>query len=123
MPPASSYPSRTEWEAACWKKTNEYDELLQLLITSYERHHIVMRAVTLERLASGKSYKEIGKELWLSPQTISSIKKAASEKAYRSYLERSKKGKKKRIYSVIKSPRRKSKGTPRRTKYGILYVP
>jgi predicted transcriptional regulator len=57
-----------------------------------------MRAAALDRLSTGKSYSEIGEELWLSPQTVSGIKKAASEKSYKSYLERSKKGRKKKIY-------------------------
>lgn len=124
MPLLANYPSRGAWEIACWKEVIKSEELLQLLTTSYDRHNIVMRAVALEGLASGKSYREIGKELWISPQTVSSIKKAADEKTYRSYLERSKKERKKRKYGgIIEARRRKQRGTPRRTKYGILYMP
>ncbi|OGY99518.1 MAG: hypothetical protein A2945_01520 [Candidatus Liptonbacteria bacterium RIFCSPLOWO2_01_FULL_52_25] len=94
--PLGDYTSRKEWEDACWKKIVESEELLQLLITSHERHDIVMRAAAIDGLASGKSYRKIAEELWLSSQTISGIKKAMDEKAYRSYLERSKKGRKKK---------------------------
>jgi len=123
MPSINDYPSRKEWEAVYWKKIVESEELLQLIITSHERHDIVMRAAAVDRIASGKSYKEIGEELWISPQTISSIKKAVSEKAYRSYLERSKKERKKRTYSIVRSSERKRKGRPMRTKYGTIYIP
>ena len=123
MPALEDYSSRKEWEAACWKNIVESKELLQVLITSHERHNIVMRAATLEGLSSGKSYKKIGEELWLSPQTISSIKKAVSEKSYRSYRERGKSERKKRTYTTIDAPRNKPKRIFRRTKYGILYAP
>ena len=123
LPPVSDFSSRKEWEAVCWKEVVESEELLQLLITVHERHDIVMRAAAIDRLASGESYKKIGEELWLSPQTISGIRKAANEKTYRSYLERSKKERKKKTYSIIGSRKQKPKGTPRRTKYGTLYMP
>ena len=123
MPPIGDYSSRKEWEAACWKKIVESEELLRLLVTSHERHDIVMRAAAIDGLTSGKSYRKIAEELWLSSQTISGIKKALDEKAYKSYLERSKKGRKKRRYSFIETPRRKPKGRPIRTKYGVLYIP
>jgi len=123
IPSVGDYLSREEWENACWRKVSESKELLRLLITSYERHNLVMRAAALQGLASGKSYREIGKELWLSPQTVSGIKKAASERTYRSYLERSKKERKRRKYdSGLSSPKPKYRGRPRRTKYGTIYT-
>ena len=123
MPAMNDYSSRKEWEAACWKSIVESRESFQLLLTPHERHNIVMRAATLEGLSSSKSYKEIGEELWLSSQTISSIKKAVSEKSYRSYRERGKSERKKRTYTTIDVPRNKRKRIFRRTKYGILYAP
>src|SRR3989344_7123234 len=96
VPSLEDYSSRKEWEAACWKKIIESEELLQLLITSHERHDIVMRAAAIDSIASGKSYRKIAEELWLSSQTISGIKKAMDEKAYKSYLERSKGERKKK---------------------------
>lgn len=124
LPPLRNYPSRKEWEAACWEKIIESKELLRLLITEHERHDVVMRAAIIDGLSSGKSYRKIGEELWISPQTVSGIKKAAREKVYKSYLERSKKERKKRVLSPDSKPRRRRPhGIPRRTKYGRLYMP
>ncbi len=124
MPPIDDYSSRQEWEIACWRKILKSKELLPLLITSHERRNLVRRAAAMDRIISGKSYRKIGSELWLSPQTISVIKKAISEKNYRSYLERSKKERKKRKYSDSPFPiQRKPKGRPHRTKYGTVYLP
>lgn len=124
MPLIGGYSSRTEWETACWQKILQSKELLRLLVTSHERHNLVMRAAALDRLIAGKNYKQIGEELWLSPQTISSIKKALKEKNYRSYLERSKKERKKKKYSshplYVKA---RPHGRPHRTKYGTIYMP
>ena len=123
MPLINNYPSRNEWEAACWEKILKSKDLLRLLITAHERYDLVMRAAAIDSLFSGKSYKQIEEELWLSPQTVSGIKKAVREKNYKSYLERSKKERKKKIYSSDIKPRRSRPiGIPRRTKYGTLYI-
>lgn len=123
-PPVSNYSSRVAWEAACWKKLAASQGLLRLLITAHERHDLVMRAAALDRILSGKSYREIGDELWLSPQTVSGIKKAFRENNYRSYLERSKTERKKRIYHSLRSPAQpRPHGRPVRTKYGMVYIP
>ena len=117
MPNLGNYTSRKEWEAVYWDKIIKSEELLQLLTTSYERHKLVMRAAVIDGLSLGKSYRKIGEELWISPQTVSGIKKAASEKIYRSYKERSKKERKKKVYGVSSQPtRRRPEGIPRRTK-------
>jgi len=124
MPPVGNYSSRAEWEAACWRNLRESKELLGTLTTSRERRNLVLRAAAMDRLITGKSYRQIGKELWLSPQTISGIKKAMRENGYRSYLERSKKERKKKNYgSVPKSLRTRSRGRTIRTKYGTMRVP
>jgi hypothetical protein len=124
MPSPENFSSRKEWEAACWRKISESKELLQLLVTSHERRDIVRRAIALQQIVSGKSYRQIGKELWLSPQTVSVLKKAVSEKSYRSYLERSKKERKKKKYSPDLTPTKsKPPGRPHRTKYGTVYLP
>src|SRR3989344_583861 len=123
-PPINNYASRTEWESACWRKILKSRELLRLLTTDHERHDLVMRASALAGLIAGKSYKQIGRELWLSPQTVSGIKQVLNGKTYRSYLERSKKERKKRGYSTGPARRwAKYRGRPRRTKYGIIYLP
>lgn len=124
LPPINYYPSRKEWERACWQEILISQKLLELLITVYERHNLIMRAVALDRLIAGKTYKQISEELRLSPQTISVIKKTLTEKNYRSYLERSKKERKKRIYSSgLAFSKQKPRGIPRRTKYGTIYIP
>lgn len=125
-PAVGTYPSRAQWVAACWGKICASKELLAALVTAHEREIIVLRAATLDRLAAGVSYREIGKELWVSPQTISGIKKALAEKHYRSYLNRSVTERKKRKYdssAVVATARRsRPEGRPRRTKYGTVYV-
>lgn len=123
-PPIDAYSSRAEWEAACWRNLRESKELLEMLTTVHERRIFVLRAAALDRLISGESYRQIGRELWLSPQTISGIKKAIRENGYRSYLERSKKERKKRSYSpTSKSFAARPHGRTIRTKYGKMRIP
>lgn len=122
MPLMNDYSSRQEWEDACWRKILVSKELLQLIITSHERHDLVMRAVAIKNINLGKSYRQISKELFLSLQTISGIKKAIFENAYKSYSERSKKERKRKKYSALSSGL-KHKGRPIRTKYGTLHMP
>lgn len=121
MPPIGAYTSRSGWENACWRKIVRSHELLGTLITSHERRNLVLRAAAKDSLSAGKSYREIGKEFWLSPQTVSSLRKALSEKTYRSYRERNER--KKKTFNVRTKPRRSRRsGIPRRTKYGVLYI-
>lgn len=123
LPPTSRYSSRKEWEYACWWKISK-SKNLELLITSYERHNLVMRAAVIDRINSGKKSKQIAEELYLSPQTVSSIKKALNESNYRSYRERGKIERKRKVYSHNTSKiKRKPHGRPVRTKYGIVYLP
>ncbi|OGY96755.1 MAG: hypothetical protein A2122_00325 [Candidatus Liptonbacteria bacterium GWB1_49_6] len=109
---------------ACWKKISGLGEFLDLLVTSNERHNLVVRAAAIERIISGEKYSQIAKELWLSSQTISSIKKALRERSYKSYRERGKSERKTRIYSRdITKKERKSRGRSVRTKYGTIHMP
>ena len=124
MPTIDKYSSRAHWEAACWKRLLKSNTSLQLLVTSHERHILVMRAIAIDRIIAGKSYSQIAKELWLSPQTVSGIKKSLKENSYQSYLQRSKKERKKRAHSSHPLTRRsKPNGRPRRTKFGTVYLP
>jgi len=124
LPSIDKYSSRKEWESACWRKILKSEELLELLMTSHERHNLVMRAATLKELMSGKGPRQISRELFISLQTIGVIKKAMNENNYRSYLERSKKERKKKEYSVFRtSAKPKWQGRPKRTKYGTIYMP
>ncbi len=125
--PISHYSSRKEWEHSCWQKilnSENLKDILGLASTSYECHNLVMRVAAIDRINSGKRFREIGKELWLSPQTISSIKKSISRSNYRSYRETGKTERKKKIYSHDTfSTKRKYRGRPVRTKYGTIYLP
>lgn len=125
LPPVGGYPSRKEWQKACWRKLLKASDFLGVLVTSNERRNLVMRAAVMDRLDSGKSYKQIVEELRLSPQTVSSIRKAASGNGYRSYRERGKTERKNRKYDsaplIPKKP--KPRGRPVRTKYGTIYLP
>jgi len=119
------YSSRKEWEEACWRKISKPDELLPLLISSSERHELIMRAAVLKELLSGKGPRQISRELFVSTQTIGAIKKSMNENGYRSYSERDKKERKKKIYSIDNGPIRRKwpEGRPKRTKFGTIYMP
>ena len=95
-----------------------------MLLTSYERVNLVIRAAIIDGLAMGKGHRQLSRKLSVSLQTINSVKKAIAENNYRSYSERSKKERKKKEYSP--SPFRlktKRRGRPVRTKYGTIYIP
>ncbi len=124
LPLLDNYASRKEWEEVSWRKILESKKLLQSLITSHERRALVMRAAALEGLMSGKGQRELSRELSISLQTINAVKKAMAENNYRSYLERSKKERKKKEYSSSSfGTRIKRRGRPVRTKYGIVHMP
>ncbi len=116
IPPISRYPSRKEWEIAVWEMIMRSPGAFRVVITPSERHDFVMRVAVIEGIRSGKSYREIGDELWCSPQTISGIKKALREEHYRSYWERGKTERKKKVYSknsfhgTMREPRRRARG-------------
>jgi len=126
LPPINNYASRKDWERACWRKVITSKRLLNVFTTSSERHDMIMRIATMNAIRSGKSYKQIGKELWLSPQTISSIKKTINENGYQSYSERSKSAGKKRRYTAkfaLSTKPIRCEGRRQRTKYGTIYLP
>lgn len=124
LPSLDDYASRRDWQEACWHKIAKSNKLLQLFTTSYEKQTIVNRIAVLRDITAGKSYREISKDLFVSLQTINSVKKILDKKIYKSYSERSKKERKPKKYSeVIKPAKRKFKGRPRRTKYGTIYMP
>ncbi len=124
LPPVSHYPSRKEWEIVCWRKLFNSQDFLVSLFTPYERHNFVLRAAVMNRIRSGKSYRQIGEELWLSSQTISVIKKAINSDGYQSYRQRGKTERRKVKYSSFsRSTKIKPQGRPVRTKYGTIYLP
>ena len=124
LQPIADYSSRKEWEENSLQKILESKELLSILLTSYERHNLVIRAAVLQGLDVGKGHRQLSRELFVSLQTINSVKKASAENNYRSYSERSKKERKKRKYSTSSfGTITKRRGRPVRTKYGIVHMP
>ena len=135
IPNVADHPSRKEWEDAAWRvlveqlalvrRPEEFLSLFDILITSKERHILVQRATAIGRILSGRSYSEIGEELWLSSQTVSATKKALREYRYRSYRERGKIERKKRVSSRDHGSAERMRDPSKRrirTKYGTLYV-
>lgn len=117
------YRSRKEWEEACWQEILKSNDILRLLTTPYERRNLVLRAVAVDRINSGLSYQKISEELWLSPQTISSLKKAMHSATYRSYRDRGKTERKSKAYSKMPgSLESRPIGRRVKTKYGTLYL-
>ncbi|MDO8664862.1 MAG: Trp family transcriptional regulator [Candidatus Liptonbacteria bacterium] len=124
IPEREKYSSRKEWEEVLWQKISESKELLSTLLTSYERRNLIVRAAILKGLSLGKGQRQLSRELSVSLQTINSVKKAITEKSYRSYSERGKKERKKREYSSSSfGTKIKRRGRPVRTKYGIVHMP
>ena len=120
LPPKNKLSSNKEWEEICWKIIKD-KKLLDSFITSNERHNIIMRALTLDLISSGKSTRQISKTLQISLQTINSIKKI-SEGAYKSYRERSKTERKKKAWSRLSLKKKEPYRPHRRTKYGKVYL-
>ncbi|MDP2705853.1 MAG: Trp family transcriptional regulator [bacterium] len=109
-------------EEEIWEKIVKNPKLLKSLFTHNERLKITSRLAVIEMINSGKNHHEISRELDISRQTISSIKKSLKENEYRSYWERGKTERKKKIYSPIRAPKKKRpEGRAVRTKYGIVY--
>jgi len=125
LPPLNNYSSRKKWEEACWQKILKSQNIVDFLITSYEKHNLVMRAAAISDINLGKKCKEIANELWLSPQTISNIKRVRNGDSYLSYRETGKTERKKKEYSPnrFSEKPKKFRGRPQRTKYGTIYMP
>lgn len=124
LPSLDDYHSRKEWEDACWQKMIESEDLMNLLITPYERRNFVMRAAILKELESGSGLRQTSRKLFVSLQTIDAVKKSMKENGYKSYLQRSKTGRKKKKYSNMNksSGGKRPNGKARRTKFGTIHV-
>ncbi len=95
MEEIAKFQSRKEWENFVWQKLLEnirgikskkdLGEFLDSLMSEDERKMVIKRLLAISLLKQGKTYKEIGEILWLSPNTISAIKKSiGSDLGYRS---------------------------------------
>ncbi len=80
--------SRKDWTGFIWQKIiqslatagskDEIEKILAELIGEYEKQLIVKRLTAIILLKDGKTYRQIGETLWISPSTISTIKKNLS---------------------------------------------
>lgn len=74
-----------EWQEVLWdnllaelpkvKSKKELKEILESLLAEGEKRMILRRLAAAVLIKQEKSYKEIGRILWVSPATISAIKK------------------------------------------------
>ena len=118
LPLVTDFPSRRHWEAAVWEillerlttvtSAPELKKILDFLLSPHERHNMVFRALTASRVKSGIGFREIGRELWLSSDTISAIKKSFLESEYKSSRSR---GHSKRAYTIDTRPPKKKMST------------
>jgi hypothetical protein len=121
LPLLEDYSSRREWEEACWNKITDIGDVSNLVITLNERHNLIMRAAAAEKINSGMGTSQIAKELFLSRQTVNTIRKAIKSNEYKSYRERGKMERKKKVYTPSMKKDKKYRGRPIRTKYGTIY--
>lgn len=102
IPSKDGFKSKSEWEAHVWTKLSggfaeagsalEIEKSLDMLLTAHEKRQIINRAAAISLLKQGMSYREIGRILWLSPTTISSLRKSArNQTGYISRRSRNKK--------------------------------
>lgn len=95
----SEFSSRKEWENYLWKEflKRVNDKKLELflnnLLTNQEKRNIIKRLAIISLFKKGMNYRQIGEILWLSHNTISSIKKSIGSGEYKSYFEISKRNK------------------------------
>jgi len=85
MKELKEFKSRQEWEKFIWqeiiktlsqtKSQRELSSVLSRLLSNYEKRMMIRRFIAKELNGSGKTYREIGELIWISPSTISAIKK------------------------------------------------
>ncbi len=91
MEKPEQFKSRKEWEEFIWQKVikeltdigsaDKTQKFLEGLIGEYEKKLIIRRLTTILLLKEGLSYRAIGEILWVSPSTISAIKRSVLAKA------------------------------------------
>ncbi|MDO8664414.1 MAG: Trp family transcriptional regulator [Candidatus Liptonbacteria bacterium] len=104
----------TKWEADIWRRfLNDIEKadsksaiakLFDNLLSANEKALISKRLAAMALIKSGKSYKEIGRILWISPSTVSAIKKSVHQainyKSNRYYAGNSKNEKRKNMKAL-----------------------
>jgi uncharacterized protein YerC len=87
----SEFKSRKEWADNAWQRilkdvqNPDLRNALDTLLSPYEKNIIVNRFAAVILIKEGKTYRQIGEELWLSPTTIRSLKKAVSGNSIKEY--------------------------------------
>lgn len=84
------FESRKDWENFIWEEfarilsgLNSKEQIIEFLnsvISRKERDFIIKRLLAIQLIKQGKSYSEISKILWISPSTISALKKCINNK-------------------------------------------
>lgn len=102
MKKLNEFKSRKEWEQFLWEELvnklhkseteKQLSQKLQKLFSRYERSLALKRLTALILINEGLSYTKIGELLWMSPSTISGIKKNYFNKS-KSYHGRTKSAK------------------------------
>lgn len=92
-----NFSSRQKWKDYLWKELikkfselkseNQLEIFLNKLLTKKEKDILIKRLMIMVLIQKGKSYKEISEMLWLSPNTVSAIKKGLKNFEYKSYFE------------------------------------
>ncbi len=91
MKEISQFKSRKEWEESVWniflenieksENRKQMKEFLNNLLTAKEKKFLVKRLIAIALIKEGKTYREIGEILWISPSTISAIKKSINNRS------------------------------------------
>lgn len=85
------FKSRKEWSDNAWRqllkdiKHPALSASLDSLLSSYEKNIIINRFAAVALIKDGRTYREIGRELWLSPNTIRSLKRVLENHSARDY--------------------------------------
>lgn len=86
MKDSSKFNSREEWEEYIWgrflksindvKNEKKLKRILESVISKKEKRLIIKRIIAISLIKNGKTYREIGETLYLSPVTVSALKKS-----------------------------------------------
>ncbi len=111
MKEVSEFKSRKKWEENIWQRflenidkavsKSEIIKLLDNLLSPNEKKLISKRLAAMALIKAGATYMEAGRILWISPSTISALKKsvykAAKYQSNRYYTEKSRSEKRKNM--------------------------
>ncbi|MBI2024967.1 MAG: hypothetical protein HYT03_02700 [Candidatus Harrisonbacteria bacterium] len=91
------------------KSTRELGGLFNALLTDQERESVARRLAALSLVKKGHSYKSIGEKLWISPVTISTVKKTIlANQEYKSRYALNRDRKTKILHSEVKNQKSES---------------